>query len=178
MSDFHTTHRLRFSHASEEEPVEIVNLRLKAVGRTIKSQVIGQSHPAGQTPARKRSPGIAAPPTRRAGRAGSEIDPRAAHVGYKPVYFASPGAPHARDRRESRLRSIPSGASGTQGADARPLPTALYERERLTPGNLIVGPAIVFQLDTTTVISPDWAAAVDAWGNLLLEMHGIVAGDP
>jgi N-methylhydantoinase A len=74
-------------------------------------------------------------------------DPRAAHVGYKQVYFA--------DRE-----AAPS---------ARPLPAALYQRERLVAGNKVVGPAVLFQFDTTTVVPPDWAATVDGWGNLVLE---------
>jgi hypothetical protein len=33
----------------------------------------------------------------------------------------------------------------------------------------VVGPAIVFQLDTTTVLPPVWSATVDGWGNLVVE---------
>ncbi len=48
---------------------------------------------------------------------------------------------------------------------------ALYDRDRLSPGHVLVGPAIVFQLDATTVIPPAWVAAVDGWGNLLLSVE-------
>ncbi len=109
--------------------MEIVNVRLKAVGATAKPSFTKQ--PLG------------------------EADPRKAHSGYKPVYFADPDAPHA----------------------ARPLPAALYERERLAPGNIVVGPAILFQLDTTTAIPPDWAATVDGWGNLVAKRYQAMAGD-
>jgi N-methylhydantoinase A/oxoprolinase/acetone carboxylase beta subunit len=34
---------------------------------------------------------------------------------------------------------------------------------------MVVGPAILFQLDTTTVIPPDWSATMDGWGNLVAE---------
>ena len=44
----------------------------------------------------------------------------------------------------------------------------LYDRARLRAGNVLVGPAIVFQYDTTTVILPNWTAEVDQFGNLLL----------
>ncbi|MGD2040389.1 MAG: hydantoinase/oxoprolinase family protein [Anaerolineae bacterium] len=77
------------------------------------------------------------------------LDPKAAFLGYKPVHFAEHDA-----------------------AAARPIPTALYLRERLVPGNMVVGPAIVFQLDTTSVIPPGWAAAMDGWGNLVVENRG------
>ncbi|HKZ82521.1 MAG TPA: hydantoinase/oxoprolinase family protein, partial [Anaerolineae bacterium] len=48
-----------------------------------------------------------------------------------------------------------------------PLETTLYERERLRAGHRIRGPAVVFQLDTTTVIPPGWSARVDRWRNLV-----------
>jgi N-methylhydantoinase A len=44
----------------------------------------------------------------------------------------------------------------------------LYDRARLRTGNVLDGPAIVFQYDTTTVILPEWTAEVDQRGNLLL----------
>lgn len=50
-----------------------------------------------------------------------------------------------------------------------PTPTPFYSRERLQAGNTIPGPAIIFQLDTTIVIWPEWQAAVDQWGNLVLQ---------
>jgi N-methylhydantoinase A len=121
VEDFHVAHRRRFSYASEGEPVEIVNLRLKAVGRADKPQF---SH-----------------------RLTGSLDPKAAHIGYKQAHFA--------DDESSRA--------------ARPIFAALYARERLAPGNMVVGPSIVFQLDTTTVIPPGWAATVDGWGNLVVE---------
>jgi N-methylhydantoinase A len=118
---FHAAHQGRFSYASEGEPVEIVNLRLKAVGQTAKPEFTQDS--------------------------SGSLDPRAAHVGYKQVLFADPDTPHT----------------------ARPIPAALYERERLLPGNIVVGPAVVFQMDTTSIIPPGWAATVDGWRNLIVE---------
>jgi N-methylhydantoinase A len=46
--------------------------------------------------------------------------------------------------------------------------TAVYERARLPIGARIDGPAIVEQLDTTTVIPPGVTALVDDAGNLRL----------
>ena len=48
--------------------------------------------------------------------------------------------------------------------------TPLYRRELLAAGNRLAGPALVVQLDTTTVIPPGWQAEVDPYGNLLLEL--------
>jgi N-methylhydantoinase A len=45
----------------------------------------------------------------------------------------------------------------------------LYARDRLRPGNRIEGPAIVEQMDSTTVVPPGWTARVDGFSNLVLE---------
>jgi N-methylhydantoinase A len=118
---FHKVHQQRFSYASQDDPVEIVNLRVKAVGKTDKPQF--QRQPLGG------------------------VDPRQAHIGYKQVHFA--------DASNARA--------------ARPIPAALYQRERLVPGNIVVGPAVLFQFDTTTIVPGGWNATVDEWGNLVVE---------
>jgi N-methylhydantoinase A len=51
------------------------------------------------------------------------------------------------------------------------VPTPIYRRDALNPGNRIVGPAIVEQLDATTVIYPRQAAHVDRLANLVLEVE-------
>jgi N-methylhydantoinase A len=53
---------------------------------------------------------------------------------------------------------------------SEPTITPYYERDSLLAGNQIAGPAMIFQFDTTTVISPGWNARVDQWGNLILEL--------
>ena len=45
----------------------------------------------------------------------------------------------------------------------------IYDRARLHQGLTVPGPAIVSEMDTTTVILPGYAARVDAIGNLLIE---------
>jgi N-methylhydantoinase A len=47
--------------------------------------------------------------------------------------------------------------------------TPIYDRSKLRPGNAVAGPAIVVQDDTTTVIEPGYAGAVDRFGNILIE---------
>jgi N-methylhydantoinase A len=44
----------------------------------------------------------------------------------------------------------------------------IYRRDRLEPGHKISGPAIVEQLDTTTVVHPEQHATVDDFRNLLV----------
>ena len=47
--------------------------------------------------------------------------------------------------------------------------TAVYRRADFRPDDVVVGPAIVVQLDTTTLVEPGWSARADAQGNLILE---------
>ena len=49
---------------------------------------------------------------------------------------------------------------------ARPVP--VYDRAKLSPDLVIAGPALVVQLDSTTLIAPDQTAKVDRYGNLLI----------
>jgi N-methylhydantoinase A len=47
--------------------------------------------------------------------------------------------------------------------------TPIYDRAKLGSGNMIAGPAVIVQDDTTTVIEPGYAGAVDRFGNILIE---------
>ena len=44
----------------------------------------------------------------------------------------------------------------------------IYDRDRLRAGHVLPGPAIVEQVDSTTVILPGWLGTVDGYGNLIL----------
>jgi len=46
---------------------------------------------------------------------------------------------------------------------------AIYDRDRLDAGNRIDGPAIVEQMDTTTIILPGMTARVEPYLNMILE---------
>ena len=48
------------------------------------------------------------------------------------------------------------------------LPTPLYDRAKLRPGNQLVGPAIVTEMDSTTVVLPHCTAEVDRYANILI----------
>lgn len=52
------------------------------------------------------------------------------------------------------------------------IPCPVYEREQLLPGDVLYGPAIVEQMDTTTLLPPDFVARVDEHENLRLEAVG------
>jgi N-methylhydantoinase A len=47
--------------------------------------------------------------------------------------------------------------------------TLVYARSRLLAGNRIVGPAVIEQYDSTTLLGLGWVALVDTWGNLVME---------
>ncbi len=44
----------------------------------------------------------------------------------------------------------------------------IYDREHLRSGNVIIGPAIVEEVESTTLILPYWQAEVDKYGNLIV----------
>lgn len=46
--------------------------------------------------------------------------------------------------------------------------TPVYDRDRLLPGNRIIGPAVVAQFDSTTLVLPGQIATVDRFFNLFL----------
>jgi N-methylhydantoinase A len=49
------------------------------------------------------------------------------------------------------------------------LATAIYDRKLLEPGHKLFGPAIVEQMDTTTVMQPEQEATVDEYGNIIIK---------
>jgi N-methylhydantoinase A len=67
-------------------------------------------------------------------------NPRAALMKTKPVWFGS-----------------------------KPHPTPIYARERLSPGALLRGPAVIVEYSSTTVVPPDFACTVDKHLNLILK---------
>jgi N-methylhydantoinase A/oxoprolinase/acetone carboxylase beta subunit len=57
-----------------------------------------------------------------------------------------------------------------RGEDGRlaQVPTAFYERTELLAGNVVEGPAIVTQFDSTSVVPPGFTCTVDPVGNLVI----------
>ena len=112
VAGFHDEHDRAYGFAAETEPVELVNLRLTAVGRIAKPQL-------------------------------PRLEERGAPVerGRRPVYFGEAG-------------------------DYVDCP--VYDRYALGSGAELDGPAIVEELDSTTVLHPGFGARVDQHGNLLV----------
>jgi len=53
--------------------------------------------------------------------------------------------------------------------ETRNVPCPVYDRDLLRPGNRLPGPAIVEQMDATTLVLPGMATHVDTYLNLILE---------
>jgi N-methylhydantoinase A len=81
--------------------------------------------------------------------------------------FALPRLPRRRaaERRPADRRPVFFAGAGW-------VDCARLDRDALPAGAVVAGPAVVEQLDATTVIAPGQRAAVDAYGNLVLRLVG------
>jgi N-methylhydantoinase A len=50
--------------------------------------------------------------------------------------------------------------------------TPIYDRDKLRSGNRLTGPAIIEQMDSTTVVHPGQEAEIDRFGNIIVEING------
>ena len=57
------------------------------------------------------------------------------------------------------------------GQSRRQLRVAYYERDELTRGDHIEGPALIVEAQTTTLVSPAFNATIDAIGNIVMRRH-------
>ena len=83
--------------------------------------------------------------------------------------------PKAKLKKEKLGGKIPKVAStGTRNVffDGKFRKTSIYNRDLLQPGNIIAGPAIIEQKDSTTVVPPSAEARVDAFRNIILKIKG------
>lgn len=55
--------------------------------------------------------------------------------------------------------------------------TPVYQREQLPSGAAFIGPAILSQIDSTTVIPPDASAVIDEWFNIRITLSTEVTED-
>jgi N-methylhydantoinase A len=60
-------------------------------------------------------------------------------------------------------------AAGAPAGGSVRLDTPIYARDLLQPGDCLVGPAIVEEFGSTTVVPPGLVAEVDEFLNLLLK---------
>ena len=114
--DFHRLHLRRYGYADEGRLVEVVNLRVKALGVT-------------------KKPRLAEIETR-------GEDPKPARI----------------DRRVMRF-------------DGRSYGADVYDREKLGAGNVVCGPALILDYESTAVVPPLFVCRVDRFGNLILRQR-------
>jgi N-methylhydantoinase A len=118
------------------------------------------------------------------------------HRRYETVYGRGAGFPEARVEivtyrvRASAVSAKPRIVAAPEGdpapppearAGTRPVywselgdfePTPVFWGDRLRPGNVVSGPAIVQVPDTTIVVHPFQSARLDAYGNVLIDLGG------
>jgi len=117
LESFHRLHKRLYSYRHDRRPVEIVNLRIKAVAMTPKI------------------------PLRREPRAAS-LDPQAL----------------------VKTQAIHSGRAVREGS--------VYDRSKLRPGNVLPGPALIIDPESTAFLPPGYRAAVDPYLNLVIRKAG------
>ncbi len=115
-ADFHAAHERAYGFAQDDEPMELVSLRVRATGRREKPAL----------------PELAS--------------------------GLAPGRPSGE--REVMFDG---------GAWAR---AAVWRRDALVREQVVEGPAVVEQMDSTIPLFPGDRARVDAWGNLVIERAG------
>jgi len=118
LESFAKLYRARYAFFFDGEPIEIVNLRLAALGR---NPPVGLARPDPAGP-----------------------DPAPALKGRRPVYFEGPDF----------------------------IETAVYDRDRLRPGNRIAGPAVIEEETSSTLVPPGTAALVLDDGGLSIPIGG------
>jgi N-methylhydantoinase A len=97
-------------------------------------------------------------------------------AGTRPVWFGTSDA--SPDHRRGGVGGAAGAPHSNKSAGAPHSKqswhdTPIYRREHLAIGATLTGPAIVEQLDTTTVIEPGDHARVDALGNLEITVGGV-----
>jgi N-methylhydantoinase A/oxoprolinase/acetone carboxylase beta subunit len=93
------------------------------------------------------------------------VNIRLAGVGRMPK-IGKPAVTHGRALDEARVKT----GRCVFRVDGRlqTFDTAFYQRHLLPLDTPIAGPAIVLQVDSTTVVPPGWSASADRYGNLIL----------
>jgi len=114
---FFAAHERNYGYHNPDDPVEVVNLRVTAIGR-----LAGPGDGGAQ------------------GMDGAGEMAVADHN--RPVWF-----------------------DGEASVD-----TPVYDRAKLLPGQTLAGPAVIEQLDATTVLGPGDQCAIDRVGNLIVEL--------
>jgi len=115
LAAFHQLHQQRYGFCDEQKPVEIVNLRVRLVGR----------HEPFSPPYREPMLG----------------DGAIALYAERAIFFAGCF-----------------------------MSSRLYRRERLNPGDVLQGPAMITEYTSATILPPACSAQIDGYGNLVISL--------
>lgn len=99
------------------------------------------------------------------------------HATGAPARIINLRAVHQARLPEGTAAAVPSREPGRSGKGVRrvhfpgaaPAEAALHERTRLAEGEGVMGPAVIEQEDTTTLVPPGWHARVRASGAIVLQ---------
>jgi N-methylhydantoinase A len=146
---FHERHRRLYTYALEDAPVEIVTVRVAAAGRLRRTISAGVSNGRPSPGARGAAVGPGLPATAIGATAAAGVPATSrgtpARIGARQAYFAEAGGW---------------------------VECAIHARESLATGATLDGPAIVEQVDSTTVVLPGQRARADRAGNLIIQRSG------
>jgi N-methylhydantoinase A len=80
--------------------------------------------------------------------------------------------PNLKRHERTEASPAPRGSRAVHfQARGDPVETPLFLRSELPAGTVLDGPAIIEQLDSTTVVPPGWRAEVDEWLNIRMHME-------
>ena len=78
----------------------------------------------------------------------------------------------SRERPSGDADVTPKGERRVHFNDEGWVRCSVYDRDLLKPGNVVHGPCVVEEWDTTTVVNDGYAGTVDGYGNLILAKGG------
>nr|WP_269811384.1 hydantoinase/oxoprolinase family protein [Kineosporia rhizophila] len=139
---FHLRHQQTYGRSFPEQEVQVVNVCVVGVGKV----AAGPQPVSAEAHRPARPPGV----TR---HAGAEVEPSA-----------------VPDQQRTPAPATTTDATWWVGGSAVTLPTAVHHRDALRPGDLITGPALVEQMDSTVVVPPGFAGPVHPDGTLELRL--------
>ncbi|MEZ5076085.1 MAG: hydantoinase/oxoprolinase family protein [Solirubrobacterales bacterium] len=97
------------------------------------------------------------------------VNIRVIGVGTVAKHAIPPVAAEGLDPKGALKQTVAAYFPDGESSEPRQHETAVYDRSRLGSGAEIVGPAIIEQFDSTTIVGPGQRASVDQVGHLIIE---------
>ena len=172
---FHSEHERLYGYSYRgEQPCEIVNLRVSAIG-VVDRPKLQSTPPAPPPSSSEASPGSDGRRLGSDGRRGSDGHRTASderRLGSHPgqsidddAHRGQGSAPAGEPTSPQSHRQVYLPPSGFEDVP-------VYARTGLSPGQRLSGPAVVEEYGSTSILPPGWSLEVDAWRNLILRKPG------